>query len=60
VPPLTAWLKVQVSDLEPVKNLVREADMAVQILASEEGEVIEAVKEGLEAALEDVRRAGDE
>ena len=60
MPPLTVWLKVQVSDLEPVKNLVREADMAVQILASEEGEVIEAVKDGLETALEDVRRVGDE
>lgn len=61
MPPLTAWVKVRLTDLEPVKNLVREADMAVQILESEEGEVVEAVKEGLETALEDVRRAaGDE
>ena len=60
MPPLTAWIKVRVSDLAAVQNLVREADMAVQILGSEEGEVAEAVKDGLETALEDLRKADDE
>jgi hypothetical protein len=48
---LIAKIEINVSDLESVKNLVREVDMAVQILEGEEGDVAQAVKEGLESAL---------
>lgn len=47
--------KLSLTDLPAVKDLIQEADMAVQILASEEGDVAAAVKEGLESALDNLR-----
>ena len=51
---LEAHLSISLTDFEPVKALVAEADMAAQILASEEGDVVQAVREGLEAALDNL------
>lgn len=51
--------KLSLTDIEPVKSLIAEADMAVQILASEEGEVAAAVKEGLETALDNLRKPSE-
>lgn len=51
--------KLSLTDIEPVKNLIAEADMAVQILASEEGEVAAVVKEGLETALDNLRKPSE-
>jgi hypothetical protein len=56
VSPLVAKLVLELKDLEPVQNLVTEADMAVQILEHEDNTpIVEAVKEGLASALEGLR-----
>jgi hypothetical protein len=53
---LVARFELKVSDLEEVKNLVAEADMAVQLLAGDAGpEIVQAAKEGLESALDALR-----
>ena len=49
-------VKFRLTELPEVKRLIDEADMAVQILKSEENTpVVEAVQEGLESALDDLR-----
>lgn len=57
---LIAHLKLDLKNVPEVQNLIAEADMAVQILATEEGEVVEAVKEGLESALDNLKSEGAE
>ena len=52
-------LELSLKDIEPVKDLIQEADMAVQILAGEKGAVVEAVKEGLETALDNLRNPSE-
>jgi hypothetical protein len=54
--PLVARLELNLKDLPEVQNLVAEADMAVQILEGEENSpIVDAVKEGLASALEELR-----
>jgi hypothetical protein len=57
---LVARFEVKLTDLEPVKNLVVEADMAVQLLSGDaEPEIVQAAKEGLESALDALRDASE-
>lgn len=53
---LVARFEVWIADMEPVKDLVAEADMAVQLLSGDaEPEIVQAAKEGLESALDALR-----